>query len=317
MTPVFKKAWEIKVDSNQYKEPIIIDYPKAILTLVGIGFQTIGRLFPKKAAQVVYKILSSPRKNAIVYTNKLPSTPKGTPFSLQTNEGTTLHATKWGTSEKKILLIHDWEADSNFLSGFVSPLLKAGYQVITFDAPAHGCSEGKGICLPRYGRAIAHILKDLGDIDSIISHGMGSAGCTFALSKVNNSIELENLILISSPNDVHKILNDFTRMLWLPKSVKNTFFKLIEKVVDASIEEFDTSHGYYKMKVRKVLVVHDKKNEKYDYREAQENFFTWPNASLLTTENLYHFGPTQHKSVINEIVQFIQEDQVEFYATAV
>ena len=317
MTPVFKKAWEIKIDASQYNEPKIADYPKVVLTLIGLFFQTIGRLIPHRAARLVYSILFSPRKNAITPIIDLLGYPKGASFDVISDEGTLLKGTKWGESDKKALLVHDWEADSKFLSGFVSPLVKAGYEVYSFDAPAHGCSDGKNICLPRYGRAIAHILNEIGGVDTIISHGIGSASCTFALSKVDNSIKLKNLVLISSPNDVMKTLNGFSKMLWLPKNVKNSFFEYLEKVGEASLEEFDTSHGYNKMKVRKVLVVHDKNNDKYNYKEAQENFFAWPNASLLTTENLYHFGPIQNKLVIHEIVQFIQEEQLEFYATAV
>lgn len=52
-----------------------------------------------------------------------------------------IHAFRWGTGAT-ILLVHGWGGYGLQLGAFVHPLLKAGYQVLAFDAPAHGNTVG-------------------------------------------------------------------------------------------------------------------------------------------------------------------------------
>ena len=311
MTTVFKKAWDIPVEKGQYIFPKTIDRPKALLGLVGIFFNTYGRLFPERAAKVAYDLIFSPRKKAVQGLKTLSLPTPVQERSFRSDEGTLLKAYQWGESNKIALLIHDWELESSSLFRFVQPLLEKGFGVVALDAPAHGCSEGKTICLPRYSRAIAHTINhELDTVHTIISHGIGSPSASFALRKVDPSIKVENLVLVSSPNDITRQLNKFSKLLSLPKSVKSKFYTLLEKIGQSKLEDFDTSNDFQQTNVKKVLVVHDKDSDLYSYKEARDNFFAWANASLLSTENLGHFGPIQHPLVIENIVEFIDQEQV-------
>ena len=311
MTTVFKKAWDIPVKKGQYIFPKTIHRPKALLGVIGLFFNTYGRLFPNRAAKVAYHLIFSPRKKAIHGFNPATAPIPTKERSFRSDEGTLLKAYQWGKSNKTALLIHDWEMESSSLFQFVKPLLEKGFQVIAIDAPAHGCSEGTTICLPRYGRAIAHIINhELDSVHTIISHGIGSPSASFALRKVDPSIKVENLVLVSSPNDITRQLDKFSKLLSLPKSVKSKFFQLLEKIGQAKLKEFDTTDGFHQTNVKKVLVVHDKDSNLYSYQEARDNFFAWANASLLSTENLGHFGPIQHPLVVENIVEFIDQEQV-------
>jgi hypothetical protein len=54
-----------------------------------------------------------------------------------------LPVTAWGEAgERLVLLVHGWGGHRAQLSGFVKPLITAGFRVISFDAPAHGDVPG-------------------------------------------------------------------------------------------------------------------------------------------------------------------------------
>jgi pimeloyl-ACP methyl ester carboxylesterase len=58
-------------------------------------------------------------------------------------EGGELAVTTWGEKGPSVLLMHGWGGARAQMTGFVEPLLAAGYRVVAYDQPAHGESDGK------------------------------------------------------------------------------------------------------------------------------------------------------------------------------
>ena len=56
-------------------------------------------------------------------------------------EGGELAVTTWGDGPA-VLLMHGWGGARAQMTGFVDPLLAAGYRVVAYDQPAHGESNG-------------------------------------------------------------------------------------------------------------------------------------------------------------------------------
>ena len=53
-------------------------------------------------------------------------------------DGGKLAVTTWGEDGPAVLLMHGWGGARAQMTGFVIPLLDAGYRVVAFDQPAHG-----------------------------------------------------------------------------------------------------------------------------------------------------------------------------------
>src|SRR5262245_12337611 len=58
-------------------------------------------------------------------------------------EGGELAVTTRGSNGPAVLLMHGWGGSRAQMTGFVDPLLFAGYRVVAYDQPAHGDSTGK------------------------------------------------------------------------------------------------------------------------------------------------------------------------------
>ncbi len=71
------------------------------------------------------------------------------------------------------------------MTGFVEPLLSAGYRVVAYDQPAHGESDGKTTNLLEIAPSMDLIMQREGKFDAIIAHSFGTLITSYALVKRN------------------------------------------------------------------------------------------------------------------------------------
>src|SRR6185503_19281701 len=98
-------------------------------------------------------------------------------------EGGELAVTTWGNSGPAVLLMHGWGGARAQMTGFVDPLLFAGYRVVAYDQPAHGESDGKMTTLLEIAPTMDLIAKKEGNFDAILAHSFGTLITSYALVK--------------------------------------------------------------------------------------------------------------------------------------
>src|SRR3954471_21387409 len=141
------------------------------------ALQALARVSPRLAARVAVEIWFRPPH--------LDVRPELQAF-LRTGEGSAIDVHgrpvavwKWGTGPV-VLLVHGWGGYGAQLQPFVEPLVKAGFQAVVFDAPAHGVSGPSQIGSKRatlfdFAFAIDEIGRSYRELAGIIAH---SGGCT-------------------------------------------------------------------------------------------------------------------------------------------
>src|SRR5258707_14847666 len=85
-------------------------------------------------------------------------------------DGGELTVTTWGERGPAVLLMHGWGGARAQMTGFVEPLLSAGYRVVAYDQPAHGQSDGKMTNLLEIASTMDLIKAKEGKFDAIIAH---------------------------------------------------------------------------------------------------------------------------------------------------
>src|SRR5687768_12977816 len=100
-------------------------------------------------------------------------------------DGGELAVTTWGSSGPAVLLMHGWGGARAQMTGFVDPLLAAGYRVVAYDQPAHGESDGKGTNLLEIAPTMDLIAQQQGSFHAIIAHSFGTLISSYALVKRN------------------------------------------------------------------------------------------------------------------------------------
>src|SRR5512138_3918896 len=101
-------------------------------------------------------------------------------------EGGELAVTTWGNDDRPaVLLMHGWGGARAQMTGFVDPLLFAGYRVVTYDQPAHGESDRKMTNLLEIAPTMDLIAQREGPFHAILAHSFGTLITSYALVKRN------------------------------------------------------------------------------------------------------------------------------------
>lgn len=209
----------------------------------------------------------------------------------------------WGNGDKNALLIHGWESNAGGLGGFVEPLLKRGYQILSFDGPAHGKSEGWLTNIIEFSNVIKEIIE-LDQPDTIITHSFGSAALIYALHQ-NDHLKVKNLILVTSPNRFEDVLKGFTTLLNFDQKMEDDFMKYISKKFQKNISELEISNLIKKTSIERILLVHDIDDRVLSYKGAKKIAGNSKNVELFSVKNKGHYRILWDEDVIQTCMNFL------------
>jgi pimeloyl-ACP methyl ester carboxylesterase len=67
------------------------------------------------------------------------------------------------------------------MTGFVDPLLSAGYRAVAYDQPAHGESDGKMTNMLEIAPTMDILVRKEGNFDAVIAHSFGTLITSYSL----------------------------------------------------------------------------------------------------------------------------------------
>ncbi len=275
----------------------------ALLQLVRLGFGTAGRLFPDTAARVAYQLFSTPRVRAKhSVSDHLLESARLFEFLYGRQ---VLKGYEWGKGEQVVLLVHGWESRGTALRSFVPALVEKGYRVVAFDGPAHGNSDGKSTNIIHFAGAVRAIIRQIGGVHGIITHSFGGASTVFALSNTLPAIEVEKLVLIGTPNRMTRVFNEAAASMKLPTRVKKRFWDLLERKLGTPLDQADLSKAADRVKVKDLLIVHDRFDPVVAFRSAEEIHEAWENSTLLISEGYGHYRLMKNPDLVRRVTEFI------------
>lgn len=207
----------------------------------------------------------------------------------------------YGESKKKILLIHGWSGTGTQMSLIAKKLVEKGFEIISFDAPAHGKAPGKISMMPFFIESIHHLEKTYGPFHAAIGHSLGGMSI---LKAVKDGLVLNKLVVIGTANSVTHITKDFAQNMQLNEKVA----KKMKSYFDSKFgEDMDNYSGAFSAEAVKIptLVIHDKDDVDVHVSSAYEISNNLDNSQLLITEGLGHRKILGDSEVINKITTFI------------
>ncbi len=297
-----------KVLKSNWQDPVAdkpVRYPAFAFRMVRFLFGTLGRIFPKRAAKIAYRIFSTPRTRAkhrvsdeILESARLFEVLYGKQI---------LKGYEWGKGEKTILLVHGWESRGTAMRSFVRSLTAAGFRVVAMDGPAHGNSDGKSTNLPDFAGAVRAFINQIGDVHGIITHSFGGASTMYTLGTLDTSISVEKLVLTGVPNSINLVWMNTVKMLNLPNEVAKNFKKILEGKVKASMEVVDSAEMKNRMNVGEVLIVHDIEDAVVPFSEGEKNYQDIKNSNLLEVNNYGHYRMLKNPDVVRAVTDFVLE----------
>ncbi|UJH91488.1 alpha/beta hydrolase [Antarcticibacterium sp. 1MA-6-2] len=204
-------------------------------------------------------------------------------------------------AEKRVLLVHGWSGRGTQLSVIAEEFVTLGYQVISFDAPAHGKATGKMSMMPYFIEGVEVVDKELGPFNAAIGHSLGGMSL---LKAVKDGLNLQKLVIIGTANSVTHITKEFASNMKLDETVAMK----MKAYLDGKFgQDMDTYSGALSAKEVEIptLVVHDKDDVDVHVSSAYEILEQLENGEIHVTEGLGHRKILGDKEVINKIKTFI------------
>ena len=204
-------------------------------------------------------------------------------------------------SGKRVLLAHGWSGRGTQMPDIAIALIKNGYEVISFDAPAHGRSSGKMSMMPYFIDAIKFLEQKYGPFYAAIGHSLGGMSL---LKAVKDGVDLQKLVIIGTANSVTNITKEFAQNMQLGQKVAGIMKSYFDNKFG---EDMDNLSGAYSAKEVNIptLVVHDEDDVDVDVSSAQEINNSLKKGELFITKSLGHRKILGDPTVINKITTFI------------
>lgn len=211
----------------------------------------------------------------------------------------------YGYSKKKVVLVHGWSGRSTQLFMLANKLLEHGYMVISFDAPAHGNSQGKTTSMIEFVACINQLNEEFGPFDVAVGHSLGGMSLFNAIA--DDGFLVNKLITIGSGDLISDIIKDFVSNLSLKPIIATKMKAHYNRLLGYDINEHSSSIKAEKVNVP-VLVVHDTLDGDVAVSCAKNIHKNLKNSSLLITNGLGHTKILRDEPTLDKIIEFINHN---------
>jgi pimeloyl-ACP methyl ester carboxylesterase len=229
-----------------------------------------------------------------------------------------ISARRWGDAGPLVLLVHGWNGRGGQLGAFVEPLRQQGYQVVAFDAPGHGRSDGSRSSLLEFANAFDAVLDAVRPffqpLHGVVAHSMGGAAVTFALSRAHArgrdagepGVLEPRLVFIAPPIDLRDFVDTVSQQLGLLPPTQARLQGLVERRIGKRLEDLHALKLAGTMP-QPLLVVHDEQDRAVPFACGASLAQAWPGAELRATRGLGHSRILRDPQVVTAVTDFIRD----------
>jgi len=276
--------------------------PDLTLLALRTAFQVVGHLAPATAARWAEAVFFRPAR-ARPRANEEEFLAAGESFGFSTSRGR-LAAWRWGRGPR-VLLVHGWGSRAARFRVLAPALVEAGFQVISYDHPAHGASPGQQTSLVEVTAVLLEVAAQKAPLHAAVGHSLGGAAVAAAQAR---GLELNRAVLIAPFSARPDFLEQFARLVRLPDRARDRMRRNIEARFGMRFEDL-----YIPPRVRGLstpaLIVHDRGDLEIPFAEAEAIAAAWPGARLVATEGLGHHAIVRDPGVAARVAGFVRDGE--------
>ena len=266
-------------------------------------FRLLSKVSKKKAAEAAFELFTTPQSRLL---KAMPPIFKKAESLVLQFDGIKTQGYRWNhsTGAKKVLILHGHESSIVNFDHYVQPMIQKGYEVLAFDAPAHGLSGGKKINVVDYKNFILEIFREYGPITSFISHSFGGLAISLALEELNHD-ESWKVVLIAPATETIRAVNNFCNFLKLDDDVKEEIEQLIVKTGNKPSSWYSVSRAAENIKAQ-VLFLQDKRDALTPLSDVEPIMAkNYPNFRFVVSDGLGHRNIYKDKTSLRLITEFL------------
>ncbi len=206
---------------------------------------------------------------------------------------------------KKVLLLHGFSSTCHKFDTYAISLIEKGYEVLAFDAPAHGFSEGSTVNAVDYSEMIKKVCSLYGPIQAFISHSFGGIAVCLAMEEMAHDSSTR-LVLIAPATETSTAIDGAFAMLGISsKHIRQSMEEVIFKLSGKTADWFSVRRALKNIKAS-VLWVHDEDDLVTPIADALKVQGDGPaHVQFLITKGLGHQKIYRNPTVKKSILEFL------------
>ena len=213
-----------------------------------------------------------------------------------------VHGWRWGPEGPLALLVHGWAGRGGQLAAFAEPLVKRGFQVVTFDGLGHGDTPGKSSSMVELADGLFAVTRHLRqEPKAVVAHSMGSQAVALAMAE---GLEFERVAWISPPAGLASDVEAYRRWLGFDAELGRQIVADMNRryavnLHDYEIELLGARGG------ERVLILHDEGDRVVPIAEGRQVAKAIGAARLVSTSALGHHRILRDAGVIEEVAGWL------------
>jgi pimeloyl-ACP methyl ester carboxylesterase len=271
---------------------------KWIIRYYKVYFRILFTLAPKIAARKAIVVFSTPLNHKL-RDREIEVLNVAEKQTLHI-EGYSIAIYKWGSGNKKALLVHGWEGNGGSLGAIGNLLVSKDFTVYSFDGPAHGKSSGKQTNVIAFSGIVTALIEKFEIYDLVATHSFGSATSIYALAN-NPKIVIDKMIMLTSPNKLENVMREFGRFLAFRESDLAQMFKAVQRIYGVAVNSLNIEDLTLKTSVKKFYILHDEKDRIIPFAYSEEIAAKNKKVQLLMLHNTGHYKMLWHQEALLKI----------------
>lgn len=263
--------------------------------------QFLEKLSPKLATDFAIKLFTTPLKHKPPKREEpMEQNAKQTFINIPKIDKK-IRVFEYGNGSRKALLVHGWSGRGTQLVSIADALRKEDFTIISFDAPAHGKSEGKVSYMTMFIESILELERIYGGFEVAIGHSLGGMS---VMNSLKRGLQLKKAVIVGSGDIVHDIFEEFITKLGLKPVMLDRMKQKFEKRFKDKLSNYDVFEAAKNIDIP-VFVIHDKQDHDVPVKCAEHIYKHLKKGKILITDGLGHRKILGDKAVVQEIVSFI------------
>ncbi len=256
----------------------------------------------KKAAEKAFRLFCTPMRRSV--PKQLPANAEAMAFTMP--GGVLIKGYRWNHPQpKKALLLHGFESAAHKFEWYAKALVKKGYEVLAFDAPAHGNSGGYMTNALVYSNMIKKIIELYGPIDSYLAHSFGGISLSITMEDIPHT-EQNKIVLIAPATETSSAVSGAFKLLGITdKAVRKEMDNIIFNI-DGKPTTWYSIRRAVKNINAKILWFHDEEDDVTPYSDAlrvkEDNH---SHINFVTTKGLGHRKIYHDTDVKKQVLDFL------------
>ena len=257
----------------------------------------------KWAAQQAFRLFCTPMMKSTYKGKVIPPHAEKLQFSLN---GKQVKGFRFNhPQQKKLMLLHGFSSSAFNFFKYVQPLENKGYEVLAFDAPAHGESEGSTVNAVEYSEMIKKVIELYGPVDAFIGHSFGGIAICLAMEQLAHNTNTKIVLIAPATETVTAIDGAFNMLGIRNNTIRQEFDKIIFETSGKEVSWYSIRRAMKHISAS-VLWIHDEDDDITPLSDAlQVKADGHPNIRFLITKGLGHRKIYRDDDTVNAIVKFL------------